>query len=305
MKKGFALLVALMMLLGTASAFAEKDPVLPVFDVPSSWADPDHDRATTIDIVYAQSINSDYDRELVMEIYWADSAWTEWVYMLFLTPDDDEGKQYTYQKGTAVCYTYDEDGMQTDEQWLNEALNGTLTATQNTTDGTYVLSLESHNDVLQSLTLYQEYMPCPSPEELVTSVIQPILNHEENTAGSELKLAELASNLIRVALAGRFYATEPGELGLAIRQALEDMDMTEEEYAVFLENKSTVSDFIQVITGLSTNATEDELLAAREICANAGVIDAIDEALTSSLSAGVSVEQLLTILETIENEEAD
>ena len=301
MKKGFALFLAMILLASLAAAGAEPVTVT----APSGWADPENDRAA-VDVLPAEMTVSGENGKLVMQIIWADSAWDEWVFTLVLTPETvtEDKIVYSYINGTAYLYSYDDDGNKVSETASNEALSGTVTAERDG-NGEVVLRLESGSETLQNLTLHRELMPCPMPEELAANVIEPILDLEEGTTGSELKTAKLAARLLHFAVEHRLYAVDPSQFSLNMKAALKELDLSEAEYQMFLDKKNRVTDLLMTICGLAADDSGEKAANAVALCTDAGVAGEIDILLDSSLSASHSADLMLISLETIENEEAE
>ena len=115
MRRTAAVITAVALLLCACCVQAEEGRIPPAIDAPSSWTDAENERAT-VDILPGTILSGDYQDELVMEVFWADSAWDEWVFTLVLTPETttDRSVTYSFFHGTAVRYSYDDDGNRID-----------------------------------------------------------------------------------------------------------------------------------------------------------------------------------------------
>ena len=301
MRKAVSLIAALALLLCACGATAESVRDAAGIDVPSSWTDPENERAT-VNLLPGEILSADYTGKPVMEIFWADSAWDEWVFTLVLEPetDGDSRKTYSFEHGTAVRYTYDEDGNRIDEAASNEAFSGRVTAERDENHET-VLTLECDNAALPNMTLHRDRMPCPSPEELAANVIEPVLELEDGSAGIGLKQAVTAEKLIRYAVLNRLYAVDPEEFTRNLKAALRDLELSEEETQKFLEQKNALTDLILNVSGLSGDGSMEKISRARSVFSDAGVMESVDETMETSLSAAYSVERLVVSLDTLGN----
>ena len=304
MKKGLSLFLTVILLAGVlpaATASAGKVNV----EAPSSWADPENDRAVVV-VLPAESEGADGTGKLVMQIIWSESAWDEWVYTLVLAPEtaSEDKTVYSYINGTASVFSYDDEGKKVSETASNESFFGTVTAEADE-KGETVLRLESGNEALPNLTLRREAVPVPSPEELAANVIEPILELEEGTAGSDMKTAALVSRLITYAVGHRLYAVDLPTLAKNLKAALKDLELSEEEAGQFLDKKNRVADLMMTILGLGSDPDGEKTAQATALFEDAGVMEEIDDVLDSALSAPISVELMLTCLLTIENEIAE
>lgn len=305
MKKRLALILTLILLAGILPAAISTAAGEILVETPGSWADTENDRAA-VDVLPAETKSTDGSDKLVMQIIWSDSAWDEWVFTLLLTPETtaEDKIVYRYINGTAYLFSYDEEGKKVSETASNESLSGTVTAEADE-KGETVLRLESRNDTLPNLTLHREVMPAPSPEELAANVIEPILDLEEGTAGSDMKTAALASRLIIYAVQHRLYTVDSPTLARNMKAALKDMELSEEETQQFLDKKEHVTDLMMTILGLGSDPDGEKSSQAMALCEDAGVMEQIEEVLDSALSAPVSADLMLSCLQTIENEIAE
>ena len=162
-----------------------------------------------------------------------------------------------------------------------------------------ILILECDNATLPNMTLYRDRMPCPSPEELAANIIEPVMELEEGTAGADLKQARVAEKLIRYAVQARLYAVDPEEFTRNLDAALEDVELSDGEYRLFMTQKTALADLMMNVSGLSGGGNAEQMARARALFSDAGVMDSVDEMMDSSLSSAYSLNRLLTSMESI------
>ncbi|MBR3504108.1 MAG: hypothetical protein IKO07_07675 [Clostridia bacterium] len=218
--KKIAWLLALMFLFASLAALAEAPAAIdnPTLAFAGRWADPNFGRASLrIAHVYFEDAPED-ELDYDVKITWGNTYNSVGVWQMTARWDEASGK-LVYENGVMSIVTADDEGEGGEEVLWDDAAGAFFFAE----DGTLRWE-DSREERAAEFRLERVVTGTPAAGDFADKYFLPVANVEFGTAGSSLKQAILARDVVRFAYDNDLWNTDIGSLREAMLAAWESLD---------------------------------------------------------------------------------
>lgn len=169
-------------------------------DLSGRWQDPANDRALLRIMRNFEVDAKDDEIWYDVELRWPNAVDSETVWYMF-AKYDDKTQGLTYSDGVKADVTYAEDGSIASEEKLWEDSEGALVSADGKLQWTDVREDQLRKDAGEPSLLFERVpRSAPDADEFLSEYFMAVAGVEEGTAGSSLKQAETARDIVRFAL---------------------------------------------------------------------------------------------------------